>query len=208
MRSYYQMSGEEVLQEVNGSLEPLTNEQVREHQEQYGPNELVEGKKKTILQIFLEQYKTSGHYSDHCCGGIRIYGRCGECRSYPDRDYDECNTGDSADDQGRTVTGKSEEAFRAGGEGAKRRGSCADPFRRSDSRRYCDAGSRRLYSGRRKLLECASMKVDESALTGGKPGSRKDNDDYKRRKCTTWRPGEYGLFGQFCHLWKRFISCN
>ena len=33
MRSYYQMSGEEVLQEVNGSLEPLTNEQVREHQE-------------------------------------------------------------------------------------------------------------------------------------------------------------------------------
>ena len=48
MRSYYQMSGEEVLQEVNGSLEPLTNEQVREHQEQYGPNELVEGKKKTI----------------------------------------------------------------------------------------------------------------------------------------------------------------
>ena len=57
MRSYYQMSGEEVLQEVNGSLEPLTNEQVREHQEQYGPNEFVEGKKKTILQIFLEQYK-------------------------------------------------------------------------------------------------------------------------------------------------------
>lgn len=57
MRSYYQMSGEEVLQEVNGSLEPLTNEQVREHQEQYGTNELVEGKKKTILQIFLEQYK-------------------------------------------------------------------------------------------------------------------------------------------------------
>ena len=42
MRSYYHMSGEEVLQEVNGSLEPLTNEQVREHQEQYGPNELVE----------------------------------------------------------------------------------------------------------------------------------------------------------------------
>ena len=30
---------------------------MREHQEQYGPNELVEGKKKTILQIFLEQYK-------------------------------------------------------------------------------------------------------------------------------------------------------
>ncbi len=58
MRSYYQMSGEEVLQEVNGSLEPLTNEQVREHQEQYGPNELVEGKKKTILQIFWNNIRT------------------------------------------------------------------------------------------------------------------------------------------------------
>ncbi len=45
------------MKELNGSTEPLTDEQVREHKEKYGPNELVEGKKKTILQIFLEQYK-------------------------------------------------------------------------------------------------------------------------------------------------------
>ena len=57
MKHYYQMTGDETLTEVNGSLEPLTEEQIREHQEKYGPNELVEGKKKTILQIFLEQYK-------------------------------------------------------------------------------------------------------------------------------------------------------
>lgn len=57
MKNYYQLSSEDTIMQVNGSLEPLTEEQVREHQEKYGPNELVEGKKKTTLQIFLEQYK-------------------------------------------------------------------------------------------------------------------------------------------------------
>ena len=57
MRDYYQMSAEDVRQEINGTQEPLTMDQIREHQEKYGPNELVEGKKKTTLQIFLEQYK-------------------------------------------------------------------------------------------------------------------------------------------------------
>ena len=57
MKQYYQLTGEETIMQVNGTLEPLTEEQVLEHQEKYGPNELVEGKKKTTLQIFLEQYK-------------------------------------------------------------------------------------------------------------------------------------------------------
>lgn len=57
MGNYYQMSGEETLQELNGTVEPLSASQVKEHQEKYGRNELVEGKKKTTLQIFLEQYK-------------------------------------------------------------------------------------------------------------------------------------------------------
>lgn len=57
MKNYYQLSGEETMRTVNGSAEPLSAEQIRANQEKYGPNELVEGKKKTVLQIFLEQYK-------------------------------------------------------------------------------------------------------------------------------------------------------
>ena len=57
MKNYYQLSGEETLKSINGSTEPLSEEQIRANQEKYGPNELVEGKKKSVLQIFLEQYK-------------------------------------------------------------------------------------------------------------------------------------------------------
>ena len=57
MKNYYQFSAEEVKQDINGKQEPLTAAEVKAHQEKYGPNELVEGKKKTTLQIFLEQYK-------------------------------------------------------------------------------------------------------------------------------------------------------
>jgi Ca2+-transporting ATPase len=57
VKNYYQLSSEEVKQEINGKQEPLTSAEVKAHQEKFGPNELVEGKKKTTFQIFLEQYK-------------------------------------------------------------------------------------------------------------------------------------------------------
>ncbi len=57
MKDFYQMPAEEVQYEINGSLEPLTDEQVKEHRKKYGLNELSEGKKKSVLQIFLEQFK-------------------------------------------------------------------------------------------------------------------------------------------------------
>ena len=55
MKEYYQMSRTEVQKAVNGSTQPLTEEQVKKNQEKYGPNALAEGKKKTVPQIFLEQ---------------------------------------------------------------------------------------------------------------------------------------------------------
>ena len=56
MKKYYQMAKSEVRKEINGGLKPLTDAQVKEHQEKYGPNELAEGKKKTVPQIFLELF--------------------------------------------------------------------------------------------------------------------------------------------------------
>ena len=57
MKTNYQLSAAEVQMQVNGHDRPLTAEEVREHQKKYGANELEEGKKKSVLQVFLEQYK-------------------------------------------------------------------------------------------------------------------------------------------------------
>ena len=57
MKEFYHQSVTEVRKQVNGSMKPLTDQQVAEHQKEYGMNGLTEGKKKSTLQIFLEQYK-------------------------------------------------------------------------------------------------------------------------------------------------------
>lgn len=57
MQEYYQMTDQQVREAVNGTAQPLTEEQVRSNQEKFGPNELIEEKKKSIVQIFFEQFK-------------------------------------------------------------------------------------------------------------------------------------------------------
>ena len=57
MKEYYHMTGEEVCQSVNGTLEPLTESQVKEHIAKYGRNEIETVGKKSVLQLFLEQFK-------------------------------------------------------------------------------------------------------------------------------------------------------
>lgn len=57
MKQYYQMESDEARMEINGSLDALSSEQVQKNQKKFGPNELQEEKKKSIGMIFLEQYK-------------------------------------------------------------------------------------------------------------------------------------------------------
>jgi len=57
MKEIYQMTENDVRLQLNGSLDPLTDQQVKANREKYGPNELAEGKKKSTLMIFLEQFK-------------------------------------------------------------------------------------------------------------------------------------------------------
>ena len=53
----YQQTAEEIQHTLNGHLNGLSESEVRKKQEQYGYNELQEGKKKTPLIVFLEQFK-------------------------------------------------------------------------------------------------------------------------------------------------------
>ena len=57
MKSYYNETADNVRKELNGTMDFLTDEEVKKRQEKFGPNQLTEGKKKSTFQIFLEQYK-------------------------------------------------------------------------------------------------------------------------------------------------------
>ena len=57
MKKIYQQTIKEVLDRVKSRESGLTDEEVKRSREACGWNELTEGKKKSILQIFGEQYK-------------------------------------------------------------------------------------------------------------------------------------------------------
>lgn len=56
MREMYQQSKEQVLEHLNSGMDGLGNNEVTKAREQYGYNELVEGKKKSAFAVFLEQF--------------------------------------------------------------------------------------------------------------------------------------------------------
>lgn len=57
MPSFFKMSLTEVLKTLNVTKAGLTTEEVEERRKQYGYNELAEGKRKGIIQVFIEQFK-------------------------------------------------------------------------------------------------------------------------------------------------------
>ena len=193
MKTFYQMSGEDTMKQLNGSAEPLTESQVKEHQEKYGRNELVEGKKKTVLQIFLEQYKdflviiliiaaiASGFMGDvESTAVILIVITMNAIL-------------------GTVQTVKAEQSLASlkklsGPEAKVLRNGTVIPIPSSEVTVgdivMLDAGDYIPADGR--LLESASLKVDESALTGESLGVEKSVD----------------IIRKLCHIWKGIFCCN
>ena len=177
MSEFYQMSAEEVKQQINGTLEPLTEEQVRAHQEKYGPNELVEGKKKTTLQIFLEQFKDFLVIILICAAVVS--GFLGDAESaIVILIVITINAM-----LGTVQTVKAEQSLDSlkklsGPEAKVLRGGSVVPVPSSEVTVgdivMLDAGDYIPADGR--ILECASLKVDESALTGESLGVEKNID--------------------------------
>ena len=54
---WHQKTVEDVIEELNSSLKGISSEEARKRILEYGPNELKEKKKKTVLMMFLEQFR-------------------------------------------------------------------------------------------------------------------------------------------------------
>lgn len=56
MQEWYRISSEQTVKEMNSRNEGISQQEAKERLEQHGANELVEGKKKSIVQVFLSQF--------------------------------------------------------------------------------------------------------------------------------------------------------
>ncbi|AZA20766.1 MAG: cation-translocating P-type ATPase [Lactobacillus helveticus] len=57
LKQYYLQTKAKVLEELKTSSDGLSSQQAKDNLAKYGKNALIEGKKKTTLQVFLEQFK-------------------------------------------------------------------------------------------------------------------------------------------------------
>ena len=54
---FHTMDVEEVIRSLHSSPEGLAESEVKKRMDEYGPNELEEGNKRSLLMMFLEQFK-------------------------------------------------------------------------------------------------------------------------------------------------------
>ena len=59
MKNYYQLSSEEVKQEINGKQEPLTSAEVKAHQEKFGRTNWWKERRKPHFRSFWSNTKIS-----------------------------------------------------------------------------------------------------------------------------------------------------
>ena len=177
MNAYYQCTGEEVRRQINGSSEPLTSAQIQKRQETYGPNELLEEKRKSVWQIFLEQYRdflvwilivaavVSGFLGDIKSAVvilivITVNALLGTIQTL------------KAEQSLRSLKKLSAPEAKVWREGQMVKVPSSEVT--LGDLVMLDAGDFVPADGR--LLECASLKIDESALTGESLGVEKDTE--------------------------------
>ena len=57
MKQFYNQTSSEVISNLIGQAECLSSSEAASRQEKYGLNQLAEGRKKSLIQLFLEQFK-------------------------------------------------------------------------------------------------------------------------------------------------------
>lgn len=151
MKEFYQQTVKEVLDRVESRETGLTGEQAGKSRERCGWNELAEGKKKSIPQIFLEQYKD--FLVLILIASAIISGMLGDAESAAvilDRDHDQCDPGHCADHKSGAVSAELKEACRTAGQGTARWFHDPASGKRAGGWRCDPGGSRRHDPGGRK----------------------------------------------------------
>ena len=180
----------------------LTSEQAKKNQEKYGFNELTEGKKKSVLRIFLEQFKDflviilivsaviSGILGDAESAivifvVITMNAVLGTIQTVK---------AEQSLDSLKQLSAPEAKVVRDGSviQIPSREVTIGDEV-------ILEAGDCIPADG--KLIECASLKVDESALTGESISIEKNLDEVEE----AGRSDEPGILRKLCHIWKRKI---
>ena len=208
MKAYYNETVETVRRDLNGEQDFLTNEEVKRRQEKFGFNELAEGKKKSGLQIFLEQYKDFLVLILIVSAVVSLF--LGETESAAVILVVITMNAILGTVQTIKAENSLESLKQLAAPEAKvvRNGAVV----RIPGREitvgdvvHLEAGDYIPADGR--VLESASLKVDESALTGESIGVDKISAPLTRGT-SVGRSQEHGIFRKLCDLWKRCFSCN